>query len=392
MLPLGFVSGLPLALIGGTLQAWLTVAGVDLQSIGLFSLVGLPYALKFLWAPLMDRFHLPWLGRRRGWLLTTQLSLVAGILVLASMDPARFLLPVAAVALVVAFLSASQDIVADAYRADVLKPEERGIGAGLSVAGYRLALLVSGAGALILAERLGWQKTYLLMAGCLVVGAAATLAAPEPAPPATLPSSVWTAIRGPVEALLSQPEAFGILALVALYKLGDTAIASFTSAFLIRGLQFGPADVGLVYKGVGLVATMVGGVIGGMLLGRLGLPCAMLVFGWLQACSNLLFMMLAEVGHNWPVMVGVVTIENLCGGMGTAAMVTFMMAVCDPRYTATQFALLSALASAGRVFSGVPAGYVVEALGWTAFYFFTFLASLPGLWILWHLRHRLPRA
>lgn len=392
MLSLGFASGLPLALTAGTLQAWLTVDGVDLQTIGLFSLVGLPYALKFLWAPLMDRFHLPWLGRRRGWILAAQLGLIGGILALATAEPRRFPIAVAVLAFTVAFLSASHDIVYDAYRAEVLEPEERGVGAGVSVAGYRLAMLVSGAGALMLSERLGWSATYVLMAACLLVGVAATLAAPEPAPPASPPSSLLAAVRGPLEALLSKPDAVGLLLVIVLYKFGDALAASLTTAFLIRGVHFTPTDVGLVNKGMGLGATIVGALMGGVLLNRLGLARALMAFGGLQACSNLSFMALAEAGNDYAVMVGAVAFENVSGGMGTAAIVVLMMGLCDHRYTATQFALLSALASAGRVFSGLPAGYVADAVGWTAFYFVTFLASLPGLWVLWRLRRRLPAA
>lgn len=392
MLPLGFASGLPLALTAGTLQAWLTVDGVDLQTIGLFSLVGLPYTLKFLWAPWMDRFHLPWLGRRRGWMLAAQLGLMAGILVLAMMEPRRMPVAVAVLALMVAFLSASHDIVYDAYRADVLKPEERGIGAGVSVTGYRLAMLVSGAGALMLSERLGWHATYTLMAACLLVGIAATLASPEPADPGRPPKSLSDAVIGPVQELFSKKPALGSLLLIVLYKLGDAFAASLTTAFLIRGVHFTPTDVGLVNKGMGLGATIVGALIGGAVLNRLGLYRALMAFGVLQACSNLSFMVLAEVGNDYGVMVGAVAFENLSGGMGTTAMVALMMGLCDHRYTATQFALLSALASVGRVFVGPPSGYLADAVGWTLFYFITFLASLPGLWVLWRLRRYLPAA
>ncbi len=390
MLPLGFASGLPLALTAGTLQAWLTVDGVDLQTIGLFSLVGLPYAVKFLWAPLMDRFGLPWLGRRRGWILATQLGLLAGILTLATLEPSQVPVAVAVVALTVAFLSASHDIVFDAYRTDVLKPEERGIGAGVSVTGYRLAMLVSGAGALILSEQIGWHATYILMAGCLLVGVAATLASPEPSDPGRPPRSLSDAVLGPIQQFFSKKLAVGLLLLIVLYKFGDAFAASLTTAFLIRGVQFTPTDVGLVNKGMGLGATIVGALIGGALLNRLGLYRSLMAFGLLQACSNLSFMALAEVGKNYGVMVAAVAIENLSGGMGTTALVALMMGLCDHRYTATQFALLSALASVGRVFVGPPSGYLADAVGWAPFYFITFLASLPGLWALWRLRRHLP--
>jgi PAT family beta-lactamase induction signal transducer AmpG len=390
MLPLGFASGLPLALTAGTLQAWLTVEGIDLQTIGLFSLVGLPYTLKFLWAPLMDRFSLPWLGRRRGWMLAAQMGLLAGILALAMMEPDRIPVAVAVMALAVAFLSASHDIVYDAYRTDVLKPEERGVGVGVSVTGYRLAMLVSGAGALILSERLGWHATYILMAGCMLVGVAATLAGPEPADPGKPPRNLFDAVQGPIGEFFSKQQSAGLLLLIVLYKFGDAFAASLTTAFLIRGVGFTPTDVGLVNKGMGLGATIVGALIGGALLNRLGLYRSLMAFGLLQACSNLTFMALAEVGKDYGVMVGAVAFENLSGGMGTTAMVALMMSLCNHRYTATQFALLSALASMGRVFAGPPSGYLADTVGWAPFYFVTFLASLPGLWALWRLRCHLP--
>jgi PAT family beta-lactamase induction signal transducer AmpG len=390
MLPLGFASGLPLALTAGTLQAWLTVDGIDLQTIGLFTLVGLPYTVKFLWAPLMDRFRLPWLGRRRGWMLAMQLGLLAGILALALMEPRDIPVAVAIVALTVAFLSASHDIVYDAYRTDVLKPEERGFGAGVSVTGYRLAMLVSGAGALVLSEQIGWHATYIAMAGCMLIGIGTTLVSPEPADPGNPPKSLSDAVLGPVQEFFSKKPAVGLLLLIVLYKLGDAFAASLTTAFLIRGVQFTATDVGLVNKGMGLGATIIGALIGGALMNRLGLYRALLAFGVLQACSNLSFMVLAEAGRDYGVMVAAVAFENLSGGMGTTAMVTLMMALCDHRYTATQFALLSALASVGRVFVGPPSGYLADAVGWASFYFVTFLASLPGLWALWRLRRHLP--
>jgi len=387
---LGISSGFGFAMIGATLTTRLAQHGVTRSTVTAFALTILAYNFKFLWAPLMDRFGLPWLGRRRGWILAAQLGLLAGILALAMMEPGRMPVAVAVMALTVAFLSASHDIVFDAYRTDVLKPEERGIGAGVSVTGYRLAMLVSGAGALILSEQIGWHATYILMAGCLLVGVAATLASPEPADPGKPPKSLSDAVLGPILQYFSKNMAVGLLLLIVLYKLGDAFAASLTTAFLIRGVHFTPTDVGLVNKGMGLGATIVGALIGGALLNRLGLYRSLMAFGLLQACSNLSFMALAEVGRDYGLMVAAVAFENLSGGMGTTAMVALMMGLCDHRYTATQFALLSALASVGRVFVGPPSGYLADAVGWTPFYFITFLASLPGLWALWRLRRHLP--
>lgn len=387
MLPLGFASGLPLALTAGTLQAWLTVAGVDLRTIGIFALVGLPYTLKFLWAPLMDRFVPPWLGRRRGWMIAMQLGLIAGIAAMAATDPARMPWMLAILALLVAATSASQDIVFDAYRTDVLKPQERGFGAAVSVTGYRIAMLTSGAVALILSEYIGWHSTYFLIAGLMCTGVGATLLSPEPVSPVTAPRSLEEAVWGPIREFFSRSPAVGLLLLIVLYKIGDAFAGSLTTAFLIRGMGFSPAEVGLVNKGMGMVATIVGALVGGAVMAKMGLFRSLLMFGLLQAVSNLSFMLLAWVGKSYPAMVSAVAFENLSGGMGTAAFVALMMSLCDHRYTATQYALLSALAASGRVFVGPPSGYLVESVGWVLFFFVTFLAALPGLWLLWRLRN-----
>jgi PAT family beta-lactamase induction signal transducer AmpG len=386
MLPLGFASGLPLALTAGTLQAWLTVVNVDLRTIGLFTLVGLPYTLKFLWAPIMDRFVPPWLGRRRGWMIVTQLALVAAIAAMALVDPRQTPLLLAGLVLVVAMTSASQDIVFDAYRTDVLKPPERGFGAAVSVTGYRIAMLVSGAGALILSTYLGWSETYVLIAALMFIGVGATLLSPEPASPANIPRTFAEAVWQPVHEFFSRSPALILLLLIVLYKLGDAFAGSLTTAFLIRGMGFEAAEVGVVNKGLGMVATIVGALAGGAWMARMGLFRSLLIFGSLQAVSNLSFMLLAWAGKSYPIMVTAVAFENLAGGMGTAAFVALMMSLCDHRYTATQYALLSAMAALGRVFVGPPSGYVVEAVGWVSFFFITFLAALPGLWLLWRLR------
>ena len=386
MLPLGFASGLPLALTSGTLQAWLTVDGVDIRTIGLFSLVGIPYTLKFFWSPVMDRFCPSWMGRRRGWILITQGILVSGIFAMAFTAPAGAPLLMACLALMVAFSSASQDIVIDAYRTELLGYRERGLGVGLSVTGYRIAMLVSGALALILSDRIGWQNTYILMAGIMSLGIFATLAGPEPRLSLSPPASMAEAISGPVKEFFSRPAAFSILAVIVLYKLGDAFAGTLTTAFLIRGVDFSPTDVGTINKGFGLVATIAGALFGGGLMAKIGLFGALMFFGILQAVSNLSFMLLAWIGKNYGAMIAAVGFENLSGGMGTAAFVTFLMALCNRRFTATQYALLSALASMGRVFVGPPSGFLVEWVGWPCFFFITALVALPGLILLWWMK------
>ncbi len=385
MLPLGFASGLPLTLTSGTLQAWLTVAGVDLRTVGIFTLVGLPYTVKFLWAPLMDRFVPPWLGRRRGWMVVTQLGVAAGLAAMAVTGPGDRPWALGILALAVAFMSASLDIVFDAYRTDVLQPRERGLGAAVWVNGYRLALVVAGAVALILADSVGWQSTYWLMAGLMTVGVATILLSPEPADPGVAPQNLTEAVWGPIQEFFSRPEAVAVLPLIVLYKAGDAFAATLSTAFLIGGIGFTAADVGLM-KGVGIAATLLGALAGGVAMARMGLFRALLAFGVLQAVSNLSFMALAWIGKNYTATVAAVVFENFSGGMGTSAFVAFVMSLCDHRYSATQFALLSSLEALGRVLLGRPAAELVEALGWGQFFLVTFLAALPGLLLLWRLR------
>lgn len=392
ILLLAFASGLPLALTSGTLQAWMTVEGVDLATIGIFTLVGIPYTWKFLWAPLMDRFVPPFLGRRRGWLVVTQVALIGGLACMAVLSPREDLALLAFLAVFVAFASASQDIVFDAYRTDVVTREQRGIAGALTVVGYRTAMLVSGALALVLVAGsswiagIGWRNTYLAMAGLMSIGIVATLLGRNPEDAAPHPRSLREAFVQPLLEFFSRQGAIAILVLLILYKLGDAFAGSLTTAFLLRGAGFSLEDVGYVNKGMGLAATIVGALFGGTLMVKLGLYRALFYFGILQAVSNLTFMWLALAGKSYPVMVLAIGFENLSGGMGTAAFVAFLMALCDHRFTATQYALLSALAAFGRVYVGPAAGYATDprylGLGWPTFFFLTFVVALPGLLLL----------
>jgi PAT family beta-lactamase induction signal transducer AmpG len=390
LLLLGFSSGLPLALTAGTLQGWLTTEGVDLKTIGFFALVGQPYTYKFLWAPLMDRYQIRFLGRRRGWLAITQLALLATIAWMGTVSPQQSPWLLAGIALAVAFLSASQDIVFDAYRADVLGAEERGAGAAVSVLGYRIAMLISGGLAFILADGiLGWEGTYWLMAALMLVGFCATCVAPEPEAPPQAPKTLAAAVREPLVDYFSRRGAWLLLILIVLYKLGDAFAGSLTTAFLLRGAGFSLTEVGLVNKWLGVGATIIGALAGGALMAQLRLFKALLLFGILQALTNLGFMLLAMAGKSYALMIIVIAAENLCGGMGTAAFVALLMAMCDRRFSATQYALLSALASLGRVYVGPAAGVLAASYGWTAFFFFTFLVALPGVAMLWWQRPRI---
>lgn len=389
---LGFSSGLPLLLSGGTLQAWFAATGIDIRAIGYASLVGLPYTLKFLWAPFMDRFVPPWLGRRRGWILLCQIVLVVLIVAIGALSPTEHLFIMLALALTLAFVSASQDVAIDAYRADLLPPRERGLGAALAVGGYRSALLLTGAGALILADQIGWRETYWLLAGLIVIGLAGTWLGPNPPQAVAPPADMRTAVIGPFRDFLQRERALLLLLLVVLYKLGDAFAGTLTVAFLIQGLGFSTTDVGIVSQAFGMAATIAGALFGGLLMLRLKLFRALLLFGVLQAVTNLGFVALALAPPNYLGMVIVVGLENLAGGMGTAAFVALLMALCNVRYTATQFALLSALSAVGRVLVGPPAGELVHLLGWAPFFSLTFLLGLPGLVLLVYLRHVIDRA
>ena len=388
MLPLGFASGLPLALTSGTLQAWLTVAGMDLKTIGIFTLVGLPYSLKFLWAPVMDRITLPWLGRRRGWMLLTDISVAAGLALMGLIGTENGPQWLGIAAIVVAFMSASLDIVFDAYRTDVLLPAERGFGAAVWVNGYRLALLLASAGALVLADHIGWSDTYLALAALMSAGAITVLFSPNPPSAGLPPKTLKEAVGLPLRELFTRPGIFGLLSLIVLYKVGDAVAGTLQTAFFIGGLGFSAGEVGYV-KGLGIGATLIGALAGGMIMAKTGLARSLLFFGILQALSNLSFMLLAWIGKSYEALAASVVIENVTGGMGTAAFVGLVMSLCDRRYTATQFALLSSLEALGRVFSGRPSAEAVGLLGWGWFFFLSFLLALPGCWLVWQYRRLL---
>jgi PAT family beta-lactamase induction signal transducer AmpG len=383
-LVLGFASGLPLALTGGTMQAWATVEGVSLQDIGFLTLVGTAYTLKFLWAPLVDRYVPPLLGRRRGWMLLTQVLLAIVIASMGLLSPRQHLLPLAMLAVVAAFLSATQDIAFDAYSTDVLHKEERGAGAAVKVLGYRLAMLVSGGLALILADSwLGWSQTYLLMGGLMLLCVLATLCAPEPERPAPAPRTLVEAVAEPLNEFFSRRGALALLLLIVLYKLGDAFAGALSTTFLLRAGGFTPTEVGTVNKVLGLAATIVGALAGGTIMARLGLYRSLMLFGLLQAVSNLGYWLVAVTPRSLPVMAGAVALENLCGGLGTAAFVALLMALCRQQFSATQFALLSALSAVGRTYLAGPLTPVlVDRMGWPGFFLVTVIISVPGLVLL----------
>ncbi len=321
-------------------------------------------------------------------MMLTQLCVAIGLALMAMTDPRAHPAGLAAYALLVAFLAASLDIVFDAYRTDTLYPHERGLGAAVWVNGYRVALLVAGAGALALADHVGWQVTYFAMAALMVAGLITIVASPEPTRIGDPPKSLAEAVGAPLADFFSRPQALGLLAVIVLYKLGDAFASSLQTAFLIGGIGFSPTDVGAV-KGIGIIATLFGALLGGVMMAKSGLVQALLIFGALQAISNLGFVVLAAAGKNAGVLLAAVIFENVTGGMGTAAFVALIMSLCNPRYTATQFALLSSLEALGRVTAGRPSADVVEMVGWAQFFGFTAVIALPGLWAVWRLRHRI---
>jgi len=381
VLLLGFSSGLPLLLIGGTLKLWMSDVGVDLTVIGIFSLVGLPYTLKFLWSPLLDRYAPPFLGRRRGWILICQLGLVLALLFLATREPRTAPWLVAGAALLVAFFSATQDIAIDAWRRDLLPDRELGFGSALAVNGYRVGMLVAGALAATLADRIPWRSVYFVMAAAMAMCVPATILAPDPERPATPPASLKEAVFQPFVDYFRRPGALQILAFILLFKIGDSLASEMFNPFYLE-IGFTKTTIGVVAKLFGFWATIAGGLAGGLLMFRLGINRSLWVFGLLQAVSTLCFSLLARMGGSVPGLAAVVAFENLASGMGTAAFVAFLASLCNLRYTATQYALLTSLMGVPRVILGASTGYLAKHLGWQGFFVFCTLVAVPGLLLL----------
>ncbi len=475
ILLLGFASGLPLALTGGAMQAWLTVEGLDLVTLGFLSLLGIPYTFKFLWAPLIDRFDLPLLGRRRGWIVLMLFALAAALLVMSSLSPSRNLGLFASVAVVVACLSATLDVVIDAYRTDLLQPAERGLGGSLTVLGYRLAMVLSGGITLIWAEQWqSWPQVYRVMASlAAVVGVLALVLMPPlparfKAPVSKASNEVWgflalvlgvaagawlahqllvlvgldpdssdrwvrlvfvitqiaaamvlglgvtrwvrfETLNASLRSYFGMRGAGAFLALVVLYKVGDAFALSLSTPFLLKGMHFSQAEVGLANKTIGLLMTIVGAIVGGFFLLRLRLSTAVIAFGVLQLVSNLGFYLLAREGAGaWGtvevpafnllivhldtptpmdgLLLFALSLDNFAGGMGTAAFVALLSGLCGTRFSATHYALLSAFATLGRVFVGPFAGVLADAYGWQVFFLVSVVVGMPGLLMAWWLR------
>jgi PAT family beta-lactamase induction signal transducer AmpG len=387
---LGFGSGLPLALSASTLEAWCAVSGLSLKTIGVLKLVGFAYVFKFLWAPLLDRFFLPGPGRRRSWMLWMQIGIVVVLVLIAGFSPQASLPAIALLAIVLAALSATQDIAVDAYRADQLLPQDRGLGAAFGVGGYRIAMVVSGGVALILADHAGFRYAYLTMAALMGVGIVGSLIAPERAIDTPV-RSLAAAYVEPLREFLIRTKALQWLALILVYKLGNAFALSLSSTFLLRGAGYALSDVGWVNKVFGLAATVVGAFAGGLLLERWSLRRALWIFGILQGLGALGFLAIALGWQGYPALVTAVAAENFTSGLGTGAFVALLMALCDKRFSATQYALFSALDSAARIFIGPVAGWVAADFGWAAYFSVSLACTVPGLLILIALHEQFTR-
>ena len=388
LIALGAASGYPNQITESALQGWLKDLHVSNTQIGVMSYVALPYLLKSLWAPLLDRYPLPILGRRRGWMLVTQLLIAATIAALAFQDPSQGLMGVAVCALAIVFFSASQDIVIDAYRTDLATPAERGPAAAAATLGYRAASYIAFALALLIADHFGWRIAFLVIAGLMALFAYSTLRSPEPEYHAPPPTSIQESVLGALRSLTSAPGALSLLGLVMVFKLGDAFALKLFTPFMMD-VGFSKSEIALVVKAVFTTSGLIGAVLAGLWMVRLGLLRSMLLFGIMQAVSNLAYYVLALTGKNTVVMVIAVFIENLTHAMGNTAVVALMMGLCEVRFSAFQYALLSTLSQLPRYGLGWPAGWVADHAGWPTYYVVSFLLGIPGLAIVWLLRDRI---
>ena len=378
---MGFSCGLPLLLTLSVLQAWMKEEGVDLTVIGMMSLVGLPYTLKFLWAPALDRFTILFFGRRRGWLLVAQLALVGAIIGLGLTDPGVKPWLVAFAAFLVTFFSASQDIVVDAYRREDLADDELGLGSSLYVNGYRVGMLLASGGGLIMADHMSFQAVYLIMAACMLPGIITTLLTPEPRVAEGTPRTLAEAVINPLVEYFSRSGALWMLAFILFYKIGDTMASAMTMPFYLE-VGFTKTQIGAVVKLFGFWATIIGGLGGGIFMLRYKINKSLWVFGFLQAISTVCFVILTKTGPNTVVLAGVIAFENLSSGMGTAAFAAFMASITNKKFTATQYALLTSLMGIPRVFASAPTGFMVKQIGWGGFFITCALLAIPGMLLL----------
>jgi PAT family beta-lactamase induction signal transducer AmpG len=378
---MGFSGGLPLLLTWGVLQAWMTDKGVDLTWIGMISLVQIPYTWKLLWAPFIDRFVPPFLGRRRGWLLIAQIALMFAIVGLGYSDPVKNTGLMIVAAVLVAFFSATQDIVIDAYRREDLSDEELGLGSSMYVYGYRLGMLLASGGGLIMADHISFSQVYFIMSLCMLPGIITTLLTPEPELVSGAPQTMKEAMVNPFVDYFSRNGALWILVFILLYKIGDTMASGITMPFYLE-TGFTKTEIGTVVKFFGTAATLAGAALGGLMLLKLGINRGLWIFGILQALSTAGFAILARIGYNITMLSGVIAFENLSSGMGTAAFVAFMASITNKKFTATQYALLTGIMGLSRQLASSGTGFMAKNMGWQSFFIFCTLIAIPGMLLL----------
>ncbi len=386
---LGFASGLPYVLANDTVSAWLSSLQFDVKDIGLFSLITLPYTFKFLWAPAMDRWAVfgRTLGRRRGWLVLTELLLAAalvGFALFGPKSPGDSLLALGILGTALVFFSASQDIVADAYRADVVTTRELGAGAAVFVSGYRVAMIAGGALSLVLAERLGWGAAFWVLAALMASTAALTAAAPEPERVSMAPHSLGEAVVQPFAEFVRRHGSSVLLVLVfvLVFRLPDLLANRMTMPLLLQHLQFSKEEVGVLRQMLGFGITIAGALVGGGLVARIGLARGLVVFGLLQALSNAGFLVLAMMPPSKPLLVAAISIESFCQGLVAAGFVAFLMSLCDPAHSATQYALLASLVALAGTLGGTVTGFLVAKVGYAQFFAWSIAAGIPGMALL----------
>ena len=378
---MGYACGLPYDMTKTVIKAWMSDEGIDLAVIGLFTLVGLPYALKFLWAPLLDRYTFSALGRRRGWLLLFQVALVLAVLGMSFGEPAASPWMLAFAAFLVTFFSASQDIVVDAYRREDLADAELGLGSSFYFYGYRIGMLVAGSGGLILADQLSFKVVYWILAACLLPGIVTTLLTPEPPMIHGRPRNFKETIVEPFLDYFNRRGALWMLGFILMYKLGDNIAAAILTPFYLD-IGFTKTQIGAVVKLFGFWAISAGGLVGGIMMLKVGISRCLWIFGVLQALSTAGFAILAKTGDSLPVLAGVVAFENFSAGMGTAAFLAFMASITNQKFTATQYALLTSLMRVPDVGISSLSGVLAKGMGWFPFFVFCALIAIPGMLML----------
>lgn len=384
---MGFSSGLPLLLSSKTLQTWMSYTGGSNQVVGAMALVGLPYALKFIWAPVIDRFSLGKIGRRRSWLIATQLGVFASIAALSRLNPVEDIALASFFAICISFFGASQDTVVDAYRRESLRDEELGLAVSLYTVGYRIAIWVAGGLVLILADWLSWNTVYLMLSGVMLLNVGVVIWADEPAESKYRPRTLRDAVVLPLKDFFTREGAWVILLFILLYKVGDAMAGNMLPKFYAF-LAFTPTEVGLAAKSTAPFSVSIGTFLGGLLLLRLGIYRSLLIFGIVQALSTLSFLIVNFFGHNIIALTSVVFFEDFSSGLGSAAFLAYMASLTNVSFTATQYALLSSLTAVPRTVISSITGILVETLGWNGFFTLCALAALPGLWMITYLMRK----